>query len=108
MAKIKKSDYDVNTTLVELNFILKGFHQTVNILTTVAQACDFVDFLNQNKAVVRTKKDKEQFEKKFYIFDDLKRKHTVLISLDDIKAMTIPFFVDSGEEYDFKVLQYKK
>lgn len=107
MAKIKKSDLDVNTTLVELNFILKGYHQTVNILTTVSQCCDFVDFLNQNKAVVRTKSDKEQFDKKFYVFEDLKRKHTVLISLDDIKAMTIPFFVDDGENYDFKILQWK-
>lgn len=105
MAKVKKDAIKLDETLVKLRFWLKGYREPIIIYTTATQSCDFVDFAYQNRAVIRTKNDKEKFEKKFYIFDDLKRKETVLISLDDIKAMSIPFFIDEGEEYNFKILE---
>lgn len=106
MAKIKKGSIDLDLTLVELRFILKGFRQEVIVYTTATDSCEFVDWLNENRNVGSHKvKDKEKFSNKFFIFDDYKKKCTVCINKDEIKSFTIPFYMDCGDELEFKILQ---
>lgn len=104
MAKIKKDMIDLDTTLVEMKFILKGNKQIVRVHITAAQSCDFVDWLNKNRFRKMTKAEKEMFDNKFFMFNDYKTKEAVMIEKDSIKSMRIPFFVDSGENIDFKYL----
>ncbi len=49
MAKIKKDKIDLDTTLVELKFVLKGNRQIVKVHTTATESCNFVDWLNKNR-----------------------------------------------------------
>lgn len=108
MAKIKKDIIDFDTTLVELTFILKGRREILKVHTTASQCMNFIDVLNENRFKNFKRKEKEMMENRFYVFDDYKKKSTILINLLDIKYCEIPFFVDSGKEWDFKVLQYKR
>jgi len=107
MAKIKKDLIDVDATLVKLRFLMKGFKQEIVINTTLSQVCDFIDILNQNKFKKLSKAEKEMMENKFYVFDDYIKKQTVCINFNEVKAFTVPFFIDDGEEYDFKILEWR-
>lgn len=108
LAKIKKSDIDLNTTLVNLRLILKGFRQELVIYTTATECCEFVDVLNQNRFNKMGKAQREMMENKYYTFTDYKRKSTITVSLPDVKVFEIPFFFDNDDEWDFKILTYKQ
>jgi hypothetical protein len=54
-----------------------------------------------------TRAEKEMFDNQYYIFNDYKTKNTVLIRRDSIKTMTIPFFIDSCADIEFKILVLK-
>lgn len=107
MAKIKKDLINLDLTLVELKFIMKGKQQLITVYTTATASCNFVDWLNNNKALQSYKvNDKQEFSNKYFIFDDYKKKCTVCINRDEIKCFTIPFYMDTGNgEIDFKLLQ---
>lgn len=107
MAKISKEKIDLDTTLVELKFILKGYRQEVKIYTTATQATEFVDVLNENRHRNMNRAEREAMDNKYYTFDDYKRKSTVTVNLNEVKVMEIPFFIDEGKEYDFKFLSFR-
>lgn len=107
MAKLPKNKIDLNTTLIEMKFVLKGYKQVVRVNTTATECCNFVDWLNENKTKRMTRAEKEQFKNQYYTFNDYKTKETVLIRRDSIKTMTIPFFIDSGDDIEFKMLILK-
>ena len=100
MAKIKKASIDLDTTVVKVKFLLRGSRNYININCPVSQCIEFVDYINQNKAVVLTRADKEMMENRFYIFDDIVDKKTVMVSFNDIKYMEIPYF---GWEMNLKL-----
>lgn len=105
--KIDKTKIDIDMTLVKLTFIMKGNRERLEVNTTLSQACDFVDMLNDNKYKKLSKADKEAMENKFYIFDDYKKKETICINFYQIKAFTIPFLIDNGADYDFKIMEWR-
>ncbi|QXE20041.1 hypothetical protein [Clostridium sp. 001] len=109
MAKIKKYKINLDTTLIDVNILLKGFRQEINIYTTIAESTEFVDWLNNNKAIQSNKiEDKENFNNKYFIFNDYKKKKTICINRDQIKYFSIPFFTDAGnDEIEFKYLYVK-
>lgn len=104
MAKIKKASIDLDTTVVKVKFLLRGSRNYININCPVAQCIEFVDYINQNKAVVLTRAEKEMMKNRFYIFDDIVAKKTVMVSFNDIKYMEIPYFIDAGDEFEIKYL----
>ena len=106
MAKIKKESIDLDTTVTSVKMLLRGSRNYININCTVAQAIDFVDFLNQNRAVIRTRQEKEMMKNRFYIFDDIVSKKTVMVNFSDLKYMEIPYLYDDGQDYDLKVLTW--
>lgn len=108
MAKMFKKDIDLNLTLVEVRVILKG-NKEINIYTTLAQTCDFTDWLNKNEAIFKSYKvkDKEQVKDMFFTFDDYVLKKSVSIRISDVKAYYVPFAIDTGDEYEFKILEFK-
>lgn len=105
--KIDKNKIDLDSTLVKLTFILKGNREKIEVNTTLSQACDFVDVLNNNKGKHFTKAQKEIMENKFYIFDDYIKKETICINFYQIKAFTVPFLIDNGVDYNFKILEWR-
>ena len=109
MAKIKKDKIDIDATLIDINILLKGFRQEININTTIAESTEFVDWLNNNKALQSCKvEDKEKFTNKYFIFNDYKMKKTICINKDQIKAFSIPYFTNAGDdEIEFKYLYLK-
>lgn len=104
MAKISKEKLDLDTTVVAIKMVLKGSRNLMTINCTASQCIEFVDYLNENRGVIRNKYDREKMENKFYIFDDIINKKNVMVSLNDVKYMEIPFFIDTGKEYDVKIL----
>lgn len=106
MAVISKNEIDLDTTMLNLKFILRGRREILNVYCTATQSAEFVDFLNQNKFKKFNKEEKEQFDNRFYIFDDIKNKKHVAVSLKDIKWFEIPFLIDTGEKYDLKILSW--
>jgi hypothetical protein len=46
MAKINKDKIDLDTTLVLINVMLKGFRQELDIWTTATESTEFVDCLH--------------------------------------------------------------
>ena len=104
MAKIRKDNLDIDTTIVNIKMMLKGQRNMINICCTVAQCIEFVDYMNDNKAVAKCRHEREKFENKYYIFDDIKNKKNVMVSIPDVKYWEIPFFIDNGDEYDIKIL----
>ena len=109
MSKIKKDKINLDATLIDVNILLKGFRQEINIYTTIAESTEFVDWLNNNKALQSHKvEDKENFNNKYFIFNDYKVKKTICINKDQIKYFSIPFFTDAGnDEIEFKYLYLK-
>lgn len=104
MTRISKNKIDLDTTIIKIKLMLKSSRNTLTVNCTATQAIEFVDYLNENRAVVLNKHDKEKMENKFYIFDDILNKKQVMVSIPDIKYMEIPFFIDDGEEYDLQIL----
>lgn len=98
MAAFKKDNVDLDTLMVKLKLILKGRRDVLNINCTATDACDFVDFLNENEAVVLNKYDRQKMDNKFYIFDDIANKKTVSVSLQDVRYFEIPHFIDVGDD----------
>ncbi len=107
MAKVDKTKIDVDSTLVKLTFILKGNREKLEVNTTLSQACDFVDILNENKGKHLTKTEKEMMKNRYYIFDDYITKETICINFYQIKAFTVPFLIDNDADYDFKILEWR-
>ena len=108
MTIVSKEKVDLDLVLIELKFVLKGFKQEVSIYTKASEACDFVDFMNDNRCRQLSKAEREMFDNRFYTFQDYKRKNTVTISLNDIKTMVIPYVVDKGDHIDYKILTHTK
>ncbi|MEY8417056.1 hypothetical protein AAK964_12200 [Tissierella praeacuta] len=107
MTKIKKSDLDLDITIVKLKLILKNRRDTLFVNCTATQAMEFIDYMNENNAVVLNKYDREKMENKFYIFDDIANKKTVMVSIPDVKYMEVPFFIDAEDDnLDLKILTY--
>ncbi len=106
MAKVSK-DIDFDTTVVTIKLLLKGNRNMMTINCTYSQVIDFLDFQQRNEAVVKNKHDREMFENKYYIFDDILNKKNVMVSLNDVKYMEIPYLFDDGEDYDFKILTWR-
>lgn len=106
MAKIKKKSIDLDTTVTSIKMLLRGSRNYININCTVAQAIEFVDFLNENKTVILSKQQKEMMENRFYIFDDIVAKKSVIVNFSDLKYMEIPYLFDDGQDYDLKVLTW--
>ncbi|MEA4827304.1 MAG: hypothetical protein VB130_11840 [Clostridium sp.] len=108
MATIKKSEIDLDLTLVKIIFIMKGFRQEIVVNTTAKESCDFVDWINNNTALNSyNKAEKSKFNNKFYTFDDYVSKRSITVNLQDIKCFSVPFYLDKGEEYDFKILEVR-
>lgn len=80
MSKLKKSEFDPDTTLV--------------------------DYLNRNDVGFRSysKEVRERFNNKFCMLRDYSIKKDVIINYADIKCMAIPFFIEDREEIEFKKL----
>lgn len=106
MAKVSK-DIDLDTTVVTIKMIIKGNRHMQTINCTYSQVIDFLDFQQRNEAVVKNKYDREMFENKYFIFDDILNKKHIQVSLNDVKYMEIPYLFDDGKDYDLKVLSYK-
>lgn len=107
MVMIEKRMIDVNTVLVKMTFIMKGNREKIEVNTTLAESCDFVDALNENKHKRLTKAEKEAMENRFYIFNDYIKKETICINFYQIKAFTVPFLIDEGKEYNFKIMEWR-
>jgi len=104
MPTIDKDKIDLDTTIVEVKLIVRGNRSILKINCTARQAIEFVDYLNENRGIIRNKTDKEKFENKFYIFDDIIHKKTVGVSLKDVKYLEIPYFIDKKDKFDIKIL----
>lgn len=107
MAVISKDEIDLDTTMINLKFVLRGRKEILNVYCTATQSTEFVDFLNQNRFKKLNKEESEMFDNRFYIFDDIKNKKHVMVSLKDVKYFEIPFLIDNGEEYELKILSWK-
>lgn len=104
----KKSELDLDNVLVDCHFVLKGKVQEIHIYTSAAEACEFVDYMNENPAFKsHSRIIKDQFKNKFYSFQDYKKRRSVVINIQDIKCFSIPFFIDDGEKFEAKLLQFK-
>ena len=104
---VPKKMIDIDKTLVTLKFVLTNRDKII-IHTTVSQAIDFTDFLNNNKAVIVNRPEyKEWFECRYFVFDDYKKKETITISLTDVIEFVIPFFCDEGKNYNMKTMILK-
>ena len=107
-ATLKKKDFDPSITLIDIEFLMKGFRQSILINTTIEEACDFVDWMNHNPAVKTYKQEvKDKFDNKFFTFNDYKKKKSVTINMSEVKWMEVPFYIDKGEEVEFKYLRFK-
>ncbi|MCR2042625.1 hypothetical protein NSA23_00710 [Anaerosalibacter massiliensis] len=106
MAKVSKN-IDLDTTVVSIKLLIKGNRQMQTINCTYTEVMDFLDFQQRNEAVIKNKHDKEMFENKYFIFDDVIKKKHIQVSLNDIKLMEIPYLFDDGKDYDLKILSYK-
>ena len=106
MAKIKKEGIDLDATVTSVKMLLRGSRNYITIHCPVAQCIDFVDYLNENKTVVLSKQDKEMMKNRFYVFDDIVSKKTVMVNFSDLKYMEIPYLYDDGDDYDLKVLTW--
>lgn len=105
MAKVKNIDFD--TTVVPVKLIIKGNRNMMTINCTYGQVVDFMDFQQRNEAIVKNKHDREMFENKYFIFNDILAKKHIQVSLNDIKYMEIPYlFDDENNEYDLKILTW--
>jgi hypothetical protein len=103
--KINRNELELDNTLVMLQFLLKGFHQTIEVYTTATESLEFVDWLNNNPELNSYKvEDKEKFTNKYFIFDDYIKKSTVCINKDQIKYFEIPYFVKCDDNVKFKIL----
>lgn len=108
MAKTKKDSIDLDLTLVRAKFILKGHRQEIEIYTKATEVCDFVDWINNNPAINTHKvEEKGKFNNKYFTLTDYKNKETVTINKDDVKAFRVPFFVDAGEEIEWKIIEVR-
>ena len=104
---VPKKMIDIDKTLVTLKFVLTNRDKII-IHTTVSQAIDFTDFLNNNKAVVINRPEyRDWFQYRYYTFDDYKKKETMTISLPDVMGFTVPFFCDEGKNYNMKTMILK-
>lgn len=106
MAKVSK-DIDLDTTVVQIKLLIKGNRNIMTINCTYAEVVDFIDFQQRNEAIV-SKYDREQFENKYFIFNDIIKKKHIQISVNDVKYMEIPYLFDRDDgDYDLKILSYK-
>lgn len=105
MAKVNK-DINFDTTVVAIKMLMKGNRNMITINCTYGQVIEFIDFQQRNEAVVKNKHDREMFENKYFIFDDIVNKKNVMVSLNDVKFMEIPYLFDDGDNYDLKVLTW--
>ena len=107
MATISKDEIALDTTIINLKFMLSGKREILNVCCTATQSAEFVDFLNQNRFKKLNKKEKEMFDNRFYIFDDIRNKKHVAVSLKDIKYFEIPFLIDKDDDnYELKILSW--
>ncbi|MBV4448876.1 hypothetical protein KM792_04235 [Clostridium tyrobutyricum] len=106
MARISKDKIDLDTTLINVSVILKGFRQKLDIYTTATESTEFVDWLNNNPAIHSYKvQDKDKFTNKYFIFNDYKKKKTICINRNEIKEFEVPFISDiSDSDIEFKIL----
>lgn len=105
MAKVNGQELDLDLTIVKVKLMLKGNRNIQTINCTASQVIEFTDYMNDNKAVIKNKYDREKFENKFYIFDDLITKTNVVVSIPDVKYWEIPFFNEvENKEYELKML----
>lgn len=106
MAKVSK-DIDLDTTVVTIKMMIKGNRNIQTINCTYTEVVDFIDFQQRNEAII-SKYDREQFENKYFIFNDIIKKKHIQVSVNDIKYMEIPYLFDRDDgDYDLKVLTYK-
>lgn len=105
MAKVSKN-IDFNTTVVAIKMIIKGNRNMMTINCTYTQILDFMDFQQRNEAIVKNKHDREMFENKYFIFDDIVNKKHIQVSINDIKYMEIPYLFDDEDKYDLKILTW--
>lgn len=105
MTKIKKSEIDFDTTIVTIKTLIKGNKNMQIINCSYTQIMNFLDFQNRNEAIIKNKHDREMFENKYFIFDDVIKKKTIQLSINDIKYMEIPYFQEIDEDQlDLKIL----
>ncbi|QCH28017.1 hypothetical protein [Clostridium tyrobutyricum] len=106
MARISKDKIDLDTTLINVSVILKGFRQKLDIYTTATESTEFVDWLNNNPAIHSTRvEDKEKFTNKYFIFNDYKKKKTICINRNEIKEFEVPFISNISDiDIEFKIL----
>ena len=105
VAKVNGQELDLDITIVKVKFMLKGSRNIQTINCTASQVIEFTDYMNNNKAVIKNKYDRERFENKFYIFTDLIAKKEIVVSIPDVKYWEIPFFMeDENKEYELKML----
>ena len=69
--KSKQKDIDLDITVVQIKLLVKGSRNYITINCPVGQVIEFTDYLNANKAVVHTKREKEMMENRYYVFDDI-------------------------------------
>lgn len=105
MAKVSK-EIDFDTTVVSIKLLMKGNRNIITINCTYSQILDFMDFQQMNEAIVKNKHDREMFENKYFIFDDILAKKHIQVSLNDIKYMEIPYLFENDNEYDLKILTW--
>lgn len=105
MAKVSK-DIDFDTTIVAIKLIIKGNRNIFTINCTYSQVIDFMDFQQGNEAIVKNKHDREMFENKYFIFDDILNKKHIQVSLNDIKYLEIPYLFENEKDYDLKILTW--
>lgn len=103
---ISKNEIDIDTTIVKLKFVLKGFRQEIVINTTLAESCEFVDIMNENRGKSLTRRQKEMMENKYYTFNDYIKKETVSINFDEVKVFTVPFIMNVDNKAELKILTF--
>lgn len=111
MALIRKNDIDLSMTIYPLTIYLKG-NKVLTINCIMENIMDFTDWMAKNPANNTYKKEvKNKFENKFYTFEDLKRKCSVVVNTSEIKFMDIPYleeYKDDKDYYKCQILEIRK
>lgn len=109
MLQIPK-EYKLDEILVKIKLYVQGIKRQIVVNTTASEACRIIDLINHNyyQDDMTEEEIQETLEKRYIILNDVKGKHTVMIRLDDIKYMEIPFLVDTGDNYTLEILDNDK
>lgn len=109
MTNIPK-EYRLDEIIVKIKLYVQGVKRQIVITTTAAEACRIVDLVNHNyyDDCITEEEKQKTIEKRYIILEDIKDKHTVMLRLDDIKYMTVPFFTEAEDSYKLEIMDFQR